>query len=149
MTCISFLNFSYLLYVCIWLWDIFLVENNFLDLLLTPSDNWCLLIEELILFTFRVMIVRYLLIPVFLLLFFSGWISCWLFFTFVTVHLFCWFTELIMLDIFPTLLGSPIYLLSFIISWPLMFVTLSSSSMCMSPLSDFYNVGFVDMNLLS
>jgi hypothetical protein len=35
------------------------------------------------------MIERYLLIPVLLLLFISGWISCWLLFTFVTVHLFC------------------------------------------------------------
>jgi hypothetical protein len=94
------------------------------------SDNLCLLIEELILFTFRVMIERYLLIPVFLLIFISGWISCWLFFTFVTVYLFCWFTELIMLGTFPTLLGSPIYLLSFIISWPLMFVTIFLPLLC-------------------
>jgi hypothetical protein len=53
--------------VFLWLWCVFLVDNQVLYLaFLICSDNPCILIGEWSPFTFRVLIVRYLLIPVFL-----------------------------------------------------------------------------------
>jgi hypothetical protein len=74
---------------------------------LIQLDNLCLLIGELSPLTFRIMIERYLLIPVFLLLFsqveshvdYSLLLALFIF-------RFCWFAELIMFATFLALMSS-------------------------------------------
>jgi hypothetical protein len=54
-----------------------------------------------------------------------GWVLCCSF-----ILRFCWFIELIMIDTFLALLGSSSYLLSFTVSWPLMFVIVFLPLLC-------------------
>jgi hypothetical protein len=105
---------------------------------------------ELSLFTFGVMVERCLLIPVFLLLFFQveSCVNCSLLLTLFNFG-FYWFSELIMLAVFLSLIG---------LSIPLEFYSFLAScicdyflpcSMCISSLSILCNVGLVNMNCFS
>jgi hypothetical protein len=95
------------------------------------------------------MIESCLLILLFLLLFFQveSYVDCY-FPLVLFIFRFCWFTELIMLNTFLVLMGSAIFILSFILSWPHV-LWFSFSSVWNIPLSIFYNTGPINMNCFS
>jgi hypothetical protein len=134
-----FYDLSLLVYVCL-CWSLLLIQ----------SDNLCLLIGKLSLFTSRVMNKRYLLISVFIA-FIPGWVCHWLLFNLALfIFKLCCFTMLIMLDTFLALRGSSISLVSLIF-----FLTshvrdcFSSFSVWIILLSIFHNTGSVDINHVS
>jgi hypothetical protein len=80
----------------------FLVDNRLLDLAFWSNVRICLLIGKLSPFTFRILIEKYLQIPVFCYLFFpqvESHVDCSLLLAWFILR-FCWFTVFFMLATF-------------------------------------------------
>jgi hypothetical protein len=128
----------------------FLVDNSVLDIALIQSQNLCLLIGELSPFTFRVIIERCLLIPVFLLLFFFQVES-------MLIILYLWHCSplaflIYLVDYewyFLSSQGSSLYLLIYSFLTSHVCDCFSSSSLWNIPLSIFFDAGLVDINHFS